>query len=458
MSGRILLVDDDPAMTEALAQALPQKGYEATTRGSADEALQLLEGEDFDVVVTDLHMKGMNGLELCARVVANRPDIPVVVITAFGSLESAIEAIRAGAYDFVTKPFETKTLTLALDRAVQHRTLRHEVRRLREQIDRARPVPDLIGDSAALRPVRDLIDRLGDSDASVLVTGESGTGKEVVARALHNTGRRRTGAFIAVNCAALPEALLESELFGHTRGAFTDARTPRTGLFVQAHGGTLFLDEIGDMPASLQVKLLRALQERRIRPIGAESETPIDVRLVCATNRDLETAIEERRFREDLFFRINVVQVALPPLRVRGNDILLLTQTFLGRFAIQAQKSVQGISPAAAEKLMAYPWPGNVRELQNAVERAVALTRFEEIAVDDLPDRIRNYQPSQLLVEGQDPSELVPLEEVERRYVLRVLEALGGRRSDAAKVLGIDRKTLYRKLELWGQGAAGPAR
>jgi DNA-binding NtrC family response regulator len=458
MSGRILLVDDDPAMTEALAQALPHKGYEATTRGSADEALQLLEGEDFDVVVTDLHMKGMNGLELCARVVANRPDIPVVVITAFGSLESAIEAIRAGAYDFVTKPFETKTLTLALDRAVQHRTLRHEVRRLREQIDRARPVPDLIGDSAALRPVRDLIDRLGDSDASVLVTGESGTGKEVVARALHNTGRRRTGAFIAVNCAALPEALLESELFGHTRGAFTDARTPRTGLFVQAHGGTLFLDEIGDMPASLQVKLLRALQERRIRPIGAESETPIDVRLVCATNRDLETAIEERRFREDLFFRINVVQVALPPLRVRGNDILLLTQTFLGRFAIQAQKSVQGISPAAAEKLMAYPWPGNVRELQNAVERAVALTRFEEIAVDDLPDRIRNYQPSQLLVEGQDPSELVPLEEVERRYVLRVLEALGGRRSDAAKVLGIDRKTLYRKLELWGQGAAGPAR
>jgi two-component system response regulator HydG len=456
MSGRILLVDDDPAMTEALAQALPQKGYAATTCGSADEALRLLDGEDFDVVVTDLHMKGMNGLELCARVVANRPDIPVVVITAFGSLESAVEAIRAGAYDFVTKPFETKTLTLALDRAVQHRTLRHEVRRLREQIDRARPVPDLIGESVALRPVRDLIERLGDSDASVLVTGESGTGKEVVARALHNTGRRRSGAFIAVNCAALPEALLESELFGHTRGAFTDAKAPRTGLFVQAHGGTLFLDEIGDMPASLQVKLLRALQERRIRPIGAETETPIDVRLVCATNRDLETAIEERRFREDLFFRINVVQVSLPPLRVRGNDILLLAQHFLGRFATQAQKSVRGINAAAAEKLMAYPWPGNVRELQNAIERAVALTRFEEISADDLPDRIRNYQASQLLVEGQDPSELVPLEEVERRYVLRVLEALGGRRSDAAKVLGIDRKTLYRKLELWGRGGVGP--
>ena len=212
------------------------------------------------------------------------------------------------------------------------------------------------------------------------------------------------------------------------------------------------------MPASLQAKLLRALQERRIRPVGGESETPIDVRLVCATNRDLETAVEERRFREDLFFRINVVQVALPPLRVRGNDVLLLAQHFLGRFAAQAQKAVQGISPAAAEKLLAYAWPGNVRELQNAIERAVALTRFEEIAVDDLPERIRNYQPSQLLVEGQDPSELVPLEEVERRYILRVLEAVGGRRSDAAKVLGIDRKTLYRKLELWGQGAAGPPR
>jgi DNA-binding NtrC family response regulator len=456
MSGLILLVDDDPAMTGVLGEALPGQGYQVLARASGEEALALLQTEDVDVVVTDLHMKGMNGLELCARIVANRPDVPVVVITAFGSLEAAIEAIRAGAYDFVTKPFEPKTLVVALDRAVQHRSLRQEVRRLREQIDRARPLPDLVGDSAALRPVRDLIHRLVDSDVSVLVTGESGTGKELVARALHSTGRRRAGPFVAVNCAALPEGLLESELFGHVRGAFTDARAPRAGLFVQAHGGTLFLDEVGEMPPALQAKLLRALQERRVRALGAEGETPIDVRLICATNRDLETAIEERRFREDLFFRINVVQIPLPSLRVRGNDVLVLAQHFVSRFAAQTGKSVHGLSAAAAEKLLAYAWPGNVRELQNAIERAVALTRFEEISVDDLPDKLRRYQRSQLLTEGSDPAELVPLEEVERRYILRVLDAVGGRRSDAAKVLGIDRKTLYRKLDRWGYQDPGP--
>ncbi len=454
MSGRVLLVDDDPAMNDVLVESLPKKGYQALARTSGDAALALLDSEDFDVVVTDLHMKGMNGLELCHRIVANRPDIPVIVITAFGSLEAAVEAIRAGAYDFVTKPFDTKTLVVALDRAAQHRALRQEVRRLREQIDRARPLPDLIGESAALRPVRELISRLADSDASVLITGESGSGKELVATALHATSRRRRGPFVAINCAALPEPLLESELFGHTKGAFTDAKAPRVGLFVQANGGTLFLDEIGELPLSLQAKLLRALQERKVRAIGAESETPIDVRLVSATNRDLESAIEQRRFREDLYFRLNVVQIAVPALRVRGNDILLLAQHFLERFAATSGKNgkpVKGISAAAAEKLLAYTWPGNVRELQNAMERAVALTRFEEISVDDLPEKIRRYQRSQVLPEASDPTELVRLEEVERRYILRVLEAVGGRRSDAARVLGIDRKTLYRKLEMWGE-------
>jgi two-component system response regulator HydG len=449
MSGRILIVDDDAAMTDVLVQSLPRKGYECVASTSGDEAFRLLEAETFDAVVTDLNMRGMNGIELCTRIGANWPDVPVIVITAFGSLESAIDAIRAGAYDFVTKPFDVKTLVLALDRAVQHRTLRQEVRRLQEQIDGGRPLPDLVGESPPMRPVRELIQRLAGSDASVLVTGESGSGKEVVARALHASGRRRSGPFVAVNCAALPEPLLESELFGHTKGAFTDAKAPRSGLFVQAHGGTLFLDEIGEMPPSLQVKLLRALQDRRIRPVGAEGETPVDVRVICATNRDLESAIEERRFREDLYFRINVVQIGVPPLRVRGNDVLTLAQHFLNRFATRAEKPVKGLSPAAAEKLLGYAWPGNVRELQNAMERAVALTRFEEIAVEDLPERIRQYR-NDALVEGADPAELVPLEEVERRYILRVLHAFGGRRSDAAKLLGIDRKTLYRKLEIWG--------
>jgi DNA-binding NtrC family response regulator len=450
MAARILVVDDDSAMTDLLVQALPAKGYVAVARASGEAALSLLEAEDFDVVVTDLNMSGMNGLDLCTRVVANRPDVPVIVITAFGSMESAIEAIRAGAYDFVTKPFDLKTLLVALARAAQHRNLRQEVRRLREEIRQGRPLPDLEGDSPAMHPVRDLIARLADSDASVLITGESGTGKEVVARALHATSRRQAGPFVAVNCGALPETLLESELFGHTRGAFTDAKGPRTGLFVQAHGGTLFLDEIGELPLPLQVKLLRALQDRRIRPLGAEGETPVDTRILCATNRDLETDIEEKRFREDLYFRINVVHISLPPLRIRGNDILYLAQRFLARYSERAGKPIRGFSPAVAEKLLAYVWPGNVRELQNVMERAVALTRFEEIAVDDLPEKIRRYEKTTVLTEGEDAMSLVPLDEVERRYILRVLEAMGGRRTDAAKVLDIDRKTLYRKLDRWG--------
>jgi two-component system, NtrC family, response regulator AtoC len=454
MSGRVLLVDDDPAMNEVLVGSLPGTGYQALARTSGEAALSLLETEDFDVVVTDLHMRGTNGVALCERIVANRPDIPVVVMTAAGRLESAVEAIRAGAYDFVTKPFDTKTLVVALDRAVQHRALRQEVRRLREQIDRTRPLPDLIGESAALRPVRDLIARLADSDASVLITGESGSGKELIASALHASSARRRGPFVAVNCAALPEPLLESELFGQGKGAFTDAKSPRAGLFAQASGGTLFLDDVVELPIALQAKLLRVLEQSKLRAGGPESETPADVRLVSATTRDLESAIEQRRFHEDLYFRLNVVQIAVPALRVRGNDILLLAQHFLERFAAHSGKGgkpVKGLAAAAAEKLLVYSWPGNVRELQNAMERAVALTRFEEISVDDLPEKIRLYQRSQVLPEASDPTELVRLEEVERRYILRVLEAVGGRRSDAARVLGIDRKTLYRKLEMWGE-------
>ncbi len=452
MAGRVLIVDDDSNMCDVLAAGLPQRGYAAVACTKPEDALALLDVEDFDVLVTDLNMRGMRGSELCARVVQSRPDVPVIVITAFGSLDAAVESIRAGAYDFVTKPFELKTLTLAIDRAAQHRRLRQEVRRLRQEVANARPVSELVGESAPLQKVRDLVERLADTDASVLITGESGTGKEVAARILHAAGRRSGSPFVAINCAALPESLLEAELFGWVKGAFTDARAPHAGLFVQAHGGTLFLDEIGEMPLPLQVKLLRALQERRVRPIGGSGETPIDVRIVSATNTDLEQAIEDKRFREDLYFRVNVVQVELPPLRARGNDILLLAQHFLARFATRAGRPIRGFSATAAERLLAYPWPGNVRELQNAVERAVALTRFEEISLDDLPDKIRDFHRAQRLPpETNDPVSLLPLEEVERRYILQVLDAVGGSRSEAVKILGMDRKTLYRKLEKWGR-------
>lgn len=450
--GRILVVDDEPEMCAVLRSGLARRDFEVRACTSPAEGFVAVTTGEFDVVVTDLSMKEMNGLTLCDRIVANRPDVPVVVVTAFGSFETAVAAIRAGAYDFITKPLDIDHLTLTLDRAVRHHALRQEVMRLRQAVSLSgHRFEDLLGTSPAMEVLHDLLERVAETESSVLVTGESGTGKEVVARALHRRGRRRDGPFVAVNCAAMPETLLESELFGHARGAFTDAKAAHTGLFVQASGGTLFLDEIGDMPLGLQPKLLRALQERRVRPLGGDAEIPFDIRLITATNRDIETAAEEHRFREDLFFRINVIHVDLPPLRARGNDILLLAQHFLKTQAQNTGRPVLGISSGAAEKLLAYAWPGNVRELQNCLERAVALTRYQDIAVEDLPERVRAYRSSELVIATDNPQELVPMEEIERRYILRVLDSVGGSRGRAAKILGYDRKTLYRKLERYGK-------
>jgi two-component system response regulator HydG len=450
VSGRILVVDDERDMCEAIVAGLAPRGFEVRAETSGEAALLALDDVEPDVVLTDINMRGIDGLALCERIVAKRPDMPVVVITAFGSLETAIAAIRAGAYDFITKPVKMDALAVALARAVQHRSLCEEVKRLRQLAGETERFEDLVGDSPAMRQVRQLLDRVLDSDASVLVTGESGTGKEVVAKVLHRSGRRKSGPLVAINCAAMPEQLLESELFGHVRGAFTDARAARTGLFVQANGGTLLLDEIGDLPLALQPKLLRALQERVVRPIGGSEEIPFDVRLVATTNRDLESAVAEERFREDLYFRVNVIHVEMPPLRARGGDVLLLAQHFLVHHAGKAGKRVSGLSPQAAERLLAYSWPGNVRELQNAMERAIALAQYDQVTVDDLPEKIRAYRPSHVLIAADDPSELVPLEEAERRYILRVVETVGGNKTLAARVLGIGRKTLYRKLQQYG--------
>jgi two-component system response regulator HydG len=368
-----------------------------------------------------------------------------------------VAAIRAGAYDFITKPVEIEPLVLALERAMKYRELRQEVRRLRRAVRETQQFGALVGASAAMKRLYDLLERVAEADASVLITGESGTGKELVAQALHRRGRRQHGPFVAVNCAAMPETLLESELFGHARGAFTDAKAARTGLFVQANDGTLFLDEIGAMPLGLQPKLLRALQQRTVRPVGADAEVPFDVRLVAATNVDLEAAVEAGNFREDLFFRIAVIPVEVPPLRRRGNDVLLLAQRFIEELAPPSAKRIIGLTGPAADKLLAYGWPGNVRELRNCVERAVALTRFEQITVEDLPEKVRKSESTPPLVASMDASELVPLEEMERRYIRRVLEAAGGNKASAARLLGLDRKTLYRKLERWGTPDEGAA-
>jgi two-component system response regulator AtoC len=447
MRGRVLIVDDDQRMCELLTSGLSRRGFQATSLTDAEQAFLRLEAEKFDAVVADLNMKGWNGIDLCERISANHPDLPVIIITAFGSLETAVAAIRAGAYDFITKPFEIEALSLTLDRTVQYRALREEVKRLRQAASGGRAIQEIIGESAPMKRLCDLIERVADSEASLLITGETGTGKELVARAVHQRSRRRDGPFVAIDCASLPEPLLESELFGHTRGAFTDAKSPRAGLFAQASGGTVFLDEIGEIALGLQPKLLRALEERRVRPLGGEREVAFDVRIVAATNRDLETAVEEGRFRKDLFFRLHVVLLEVPPLRARGNDVLVLAQHFLEQFSSRSGKRVAGLSSPAAEKLLAYYWPGNVRELRNSIERAVTLTSYDQIRVEDLPEKIRNYRRSQILPLSEDPSDLVPMEEVERRYILRVLEAVGDNKTLAARILGFDRKTLYRKLE-----------
>jgi len=443
----VLIVDDERSMCELLETDLKLRQFDVVWHTSAEEGIRTVLEQPVDTVLTDLKMPGIDGLEFCRRIVENRPDIPVVVMTAFGSLDTAVAAIRAGAYDFVTKPVEMDLLALTLQRAVDHRELQEKVKILSQAAERATRFEELIGASPAMQRLYDQLARVADTETSILITGESGTGKELVARSLHARSRRRDRPFVAVNCAALPDTLLESELFGHSKGAFTDARSDRKGLFAQAEGGTLLLDEIGEMPLAMQPKLLRALEEGKVRPVGSDRELSFDVRLVTATNRDLETAVEEGRFREDLFFRINVIQLDMPPLRSRGTDTLLLAQHYLELFAARAGKAVEGLSGAVAEKLLNYSWPGNVRELRNVVERAVALTRFNKLAVEDLPEKVREYRSSQVFIGGDDPSELVPLEEVERRYIDHVLRAVDGNKTVAARILGLDRKTLYRKLQ-----------
>ncbi len=456
---RVLIIDDEPDFLDMLSLSLTKAEFHVSTATHLDAAQAKLEDGRFDAVLCDLNLGGQDsGLTLCRRLQERRPDIPVVMMTGFGSFESAVEAVRAGAYDYVTKPVDMGPLRLIIERAVRHHRLQVEVRKLRhgEMGGRPRRYGKLVGNSPAMRRMYDLLSRIEDSDVPVLVLGESGTGKELVARALHEQGDRNGKPFVAINTAAVPASLLESTLFGHVKGAFTDAKEGRAGLFVEADGGTLFLDEVGEMPLEMQAKLLRVLQERKVRPVGGTKEVPFDVRIVCATNRDLEDEVEKGEFREDLFYRINVVSVRIPPLRSRAGDVMVLAQYFLERIGDRTGKNVSGFDVAAAKKLTDYDWPGNVRELENTVERAVALTRGEVIGVDDLPERVTQHvRRSFSLTSEDDVEKMAPLSEVERRYVERVLEAAGGNKTLAARVLGLDRRTLYRKLQRWSEEARG---
>ena len=444
----VLVVDDDAGMRDLVAAALRHSGWQTLTAAGGEEARCTARAAAPDVVVTDLRMPGMDGLELCRALRADDPDLPVVVLTAHGDLANAIEAMRAGAFDFLPKPFEPDELRLRVERAVAQRALTDEVRRLRRVVAERGRFGRLLGAGPAMQRLFSLLDQITDSDASVLLTGETGTGKELVARTLHERSRRGGHAFVAVNCAAMPEALLESELFGHVRGAFTDARTARPGLLAAAEGGTLFFDEVGELPVLLQPKLLRALQERTFRPVGGDREVSFDARVISATNLDLAQAVVDRSFRDDLYFRLNVIEVAVPPLRARGGDVLALAREFLEELCARAGRRPMELAPEAREALLGYGWPGNVRELRNMVERAVALARDEVVTAADLPPRVR--QPAAECGRPEEPDEPLALEEVERRHVLASLRRCDGNKSQAADLLQIDRRTLYRKLERWG--------
>ncbi len=444
----VLVVEDDQAMRDLVVEELTERGHTLTGVADAVGARRRLDLLDLDVIVTDINLARESGLALCREVSAIDPELPVIVITAFGSLDTAVEAIRAGAYDYLTKPLSLEALALAVERAASLRTLRRELAELRQQT--RRPRSRLDGTSRAVGRLRESISLVASSPATVLIVGESGSGKELVAREIHDTSERSSGPFVAENVAAIPPELLESTLFGHTKGAFTGATGERKGLFRQAHGGTLLLDEIGELPLELQPKLLRVLEERVVRPVGSDREVPIDVRLLAATHQDLDEAVAAGRFREDLFYRLAVIDLAVPPLRSRGTDILQLAHRFLREASERAGRQPPSLHHQTAAQLLAWPWPGNVRELRNAMERAALMARDDQVRPCDLPDRMREAPPASSRVAEASDEPLLPLAEVEQRHVLRVLEAVDGNKAEAARILGIGRKTLYRKLEGWG--------
>lgn len=454
----VLVVDDDAGLLKVLEMGLKKLGYRVNCASNIASGLDALDASPPSVILTDLDIGGESGLDLADRVRGKRPDIPILMMTGHGSVDSAVEAIRVGIADFITKPVDLPFLNLRLRRALEHKALADEVKRLKE-VDLAPKTSQILGASKAIERVRDMAQRVAQSTAPVLVTGQSGTGKELVAREVHHHSPRRDGPFVAVNCAALPESLVESELFGHAKGAFTDAKTAKAGLFCEADGGTLFLDEVGELPLEVQAKLLRALQEQRVRPVGGAEEVSFDARVVAATNVDLEEAMREGNFREDLYYRLCVVEIVSPPLNARGNDILLLAQHFLRQEAEASGRTIEGLLPKVAQCLLDYDWPGNVRELQNCMRRAVALAQHDHITVDDLPERIASHEPVRAEVpESTDPSQFLTMAEVEARYIQRVLKAVGGNKSQAARVLGFARRKLYRKLEQIENGSTDAER
>jgi two-component system response regulator AtoC len=436
----LLVADDDQVARELLAEALGREGYRVRVAASGEECVRFAEAEPFDMALVDLRMPDLDGLGVLKRLAVVQPDLPVVILTAFAAIETAIEAVNAGAYDYLSKPFRMEEIKVVVRRTLEARRLARENLQYRHELTARWGFDTLVGQSHQMAEIYKLIARVATLDTTILIQGETGTGKELVARAIHDASARAPRPFVVVDCAALPEALFESELFGHERGAFTGAMTARRGLFEASAGGTCLLDEIGELTAPLQAKLLRVLQEHAIRRVGGNEPIPVNVRVIAATNRNLRTLVTGGGFRDDLYYRLNVVTITVPPLRERAMDVALLAQHFLEKFAHASRRPVKQLAPEALALLAAYDWPGNVRELEHVIERAVALSSSETLLPDDFPIQ-RRHAPEEA---PRLPSPRMSLEDVKRWYVNKVLEEAGGNKQRAAELLGIDRSTLYR--------------
>lgn len=446
---RILIVDDDAGHRTMLHTLLAEWGATVEEAASGDKAVALCQDHPYDMILMDVQMTGMNGIEALKEIKTYNPAIPILIMTAYSNVQSAVEAIKAGAYDYLPKPFEFDEFRLTLERALDHASLRQENRLLKAQIGQSFDAVGIIGASPAMRKLFDVLAMIAPSEATVLIFGESGTGKELIAKAVHANGLHKEGPFVAVNCAALSETLLESELFGHEKGAFTGADRRREGLFAQADKGTIFLDEIGDISPAMQVKLLRVIQEREFQRVGGDQSVKVNVRIVTATNKDLQEEVQAGHFRQDLYFRLNVVTLNIPPLKERIEDVPLLASYFLERFASRNNKTVKGFTPAAMDILLKYSWPGNVRELENAVERGVVLLVGEYISERELPPSIVGDAAAATLGHNRALSGLT-LEDAEKIVIAETMDTCGGNKTEAAKRLGITRKTLLAKMLRYG--------
>jgi DNA-binding NtrC family response regulator len=450
--GSIVVIDDDTEMRSMVYDHLKRQGYQVKSFGSSPEAVKYLSSQDLEalgteLILTDLRMPELDGLDVLQQMRRLQTQIPVIIMTAFATVDTAVEGLRRGAFDYITKPFKLAELTLTVERALAFYRLKVQNQTLTTEVKKTWNKQSIVGRSSAMQAILDLVERAGPSSSNVLITGESGTGKEVVARALHQMSPRADRPFIAINCTAIPDTLMESELFGHVKGAFTGALTDKKGLFEEAQGGTIFLDEIGDMDLGLQAKLLRVLQERTIKPVGSNQFKSIDVRVLAATHKDLKAAISNQTFREDLYYRLAVIPIAVPALRHRPEDIPLLAHHFLRKYsALNGAKNIS-FTQNALRKLMSLTWPGNVRELENMVERLVVLTRGNQIEADDIPS---SDQSTSEQFFGQATNDNPTLEQLEKRYIQLIMEKTGGKKEKAAQILGINRRTLYRKEKEYG--------